>query len=358
MMNLRFYWTYSLSIGLLLGTDFALCKDEVTSRISKLEADMNMVRAETAMGNYGARTAPGGPIIDGYGFFVTADFLWWKLYEGGTEYALNDKKPVTFPLITPIKGSVKHLNFEWEPGYRVGIGNLFEHGGWDVYLNFTSFQTHARSSASSKVNGLIPLIGIQTLVFSHAHAHWNANFYDIDFTCGKTYFVSKYLCLHPQFGLTSAWIQQHRRVRFENDVDVLRIHSKNNFWGIGPRVAFESQFYLGKHFSLYGNIAGALLWGSFHVHEKEIDRPLDVEFYFFRDNTHRMVPTVGFGLGLAFETNIYEDRYRIKVKAGYENQYWWRQNQMPVFNLFALDFTPFTEDLSIQGLTVDFCLDF
>ena len=202
-------------------------------------------------------------------------------------------------------------------------------------------------------------MGIETLSFSKADAHWHVDFYDLDLVLGRNYFVSRYLALHPYFGLTSAWIQQHRHVRFEEPSgDLMKLRSKNNFWGIGPRLGIDSQFYLGRNFSLYGNFSGALLWGDFHVREKESFPLDDLEIYNLRDNLHRMVSTVGFGLGIAYETNFNHDANHFMVKAGYEGQYWWRQNQLPIFNAFALNFTRQSEDMSMQGLTVDFRLDF
>src|SRR5690348_1445498 len=84
------------------------------SRIGKLESDMQKVKTETAYGNSGAKTAPANPQLDGYGFFATADFLWWKLYEGATEYVIKSKS------IFPDPGTVEPFTFKWEPGFKVG----------------------------------------------------------------------------------------------------------------------------------------------------------------------------------------------------------------------------------------------
>lgn len=341
----------------LLASAPSFCDNALGNRIAQLESDMNQIRGQTALGNYGAKTASATPQIDGYGLFLTADFLWWKLYEGGTEYALKNENSPFNP--NSIKGPIKHLNFDWEPGYKVGLGYLFDHDGWDLYLDFTSFKTHAHSSASSDIDGLFPLMGIETNGFAKAKAHWHVDFYDLNLVLGKSYFVSKYLALRPHFGLTSAWIQQHRHARFKNlPISSLKLRGKNNFWGIGPRLGVDSQFYLGRHFSLYGDIAGALLWGHFHVKEKERDIATGSEIYDLHDHLHRMVATVGFSLGLSFETNFFDDSSHFMIKAGYEGQYWWRQNQWPIFNSFAVDFTRQSEDLNLQGLTVDFRLDF
>jgi hypothetical protein len=354
------YFSQFFTITLLAATAVqSFCEADLDGRISELESDMSQIRAQTAFGNYGATTASNAPQINGCGFFITADFLWWKLYEGGTEYALKDTVSVADFSLINARGPIKHLNFNWEPGYKVGLGYLFDHDGWELYLDFTSLKTRAHASTSSNVDFLFPLIGAQTFSFSKADAHWHVSFYDLDLVLGRNYFVSKYLALHPYFGLTSAWIQQHRQVTYTPPSDIaFKVRSKNNFWGIGPRLGMDSQFYLGRSFSLYGDFSGGLLWGDFHVREKEFVPSEGLNVYSLRDNLHRMVATVGFGLGIAYETNFNHDANHFMVKAGYEGQYWWRQNQMPIYNAFAIDFTRQSEDLSLQGLTVDFRLDF
>lgn len=331
--------------------------DTIDVRISELESDLEKIRTQTSLGNYGAKTASAAPQTTGCGLFITADFLWWKLYEGGTEYALKNKNaPFN---ANSIRGPIKHLNFEWEPGFKVGLGYLFGRDGWDIYLDYTRFETHAHSSASSEIEGLFPLMGLETSGFAKAKAHWHVEFNDIDLTLGRSYFVSKYLALHPQFGLTAAWIQQHRHAHYSNlPSSALKLNGKNNFWGIGPRIGADAQFYLGRNFSVYADAAGALLWGDFHVKEKEKNTVAGTEIYELRYNLHRMVAAIDFGMGLSFETNFNNDACHFMIKTGYEGQYWWRQNQLPIFNSSAVDFTRESEDLSLQGLTVDFRLDF
>jgi hypothetical protein len=353
-MKLRYFPIFPIQIGVFLATAYGFCNEDLDDQISVLESEINQIRTDTPFGTYGAKTASAAPQIDGYEFFITADFLWWKLYEGGTEYALKDE--LNFDE-NHIKGPVKHLNFEWEPGYKVGIGTLFDYDSWNLFLNFTSFTTHAHNSAFSKHDSLIPLIGIQTLTFAKARAHWKVDFRNLDFVLGRDYFVSKYLALHPFFGIDSAWIHQHRKLHFEHP-STLKLKGKNNFWGIGPKLGTESQFYLGRNFSIYGDIAGALLWGKFEVDEKEDNLSNETEYYDFESHTHRMVATIGFGLGVAFETNFCHDHYHFLIKAGYESQYWWKQNQFPIFDDSARKFTRQSEDLSMQGLTAHLRLDF
>ena len=318
--------------------------------VSKLGTDMQQIAGKTAYGNYGAKTASANPQIDGYGFFATADFLFWKLYEGGTDYLLKGKD-------APVKGTLRHVNFDWEPGFKVGAGYLFEHDGWDTGVEYTYYRTHAHHSTHG--NFLFPQVGNPSLEFTQAKAHWRVFFQNLDFLLGRNYFVSQSFSLHPLFGLTSAWIDQHRHFHFlAVSNEHISLRSRNDFWGIGPHLTCNARFYLGKNFSVYGNVAGDLLWGNFHVSEKETNKSAGREFYHLHDSLHRMVASAAFALGLSYETSFAQDRYHLGLKAGYENQYWFRQNQLPLFDVHGNAFHHLSEDLGLQGFTFETRLDF
>jgi hypothetical protein len=320
------------------------------ARVSQLEADMQQVGGKTAYKNFGAKTASANPQIDGYGFFATADFLFWKLYEGGTDYLLKGQD-------VPVKGKLQHANFNWEPGFKVGAGYLFDRDGWDTQIEYTYYKTHAHHTTHG--NFLFPQVGNPTLELTQANAKWHVFFQNIDLVLGRNYFVSNYFSLHPLFGLTSAWIDQHRHFRFlATSEEHIALNSRNDFWGIGPHLACNGQLYLGRNFSVYGNVAGNLLWGDFHVSEKEANKTAGTEFYHLHNNLRRMVASIAFALGLSYETSFAKDCYHLGLKAGYENQYWFRQNQLPLFDSTGNTFHRLTEDLGLQGLTVEVRLDF
>jgi len=360
-MNLSFLLrsSFFLAIGITCAMKQGFCESDIDTRVSRLEADMKKVRGQTAFGNYGAKTPSAAPQTNGFGYFITADFLWWKLYEFQDDFVYKDKKTTGVP---PFKGKVENVDFNWEPGFRVGAGYVFDYDGWDVSFHFTDYETHASNSKHSSSKGfLLPIWDFDILPLSKIHTHWEVHYFDLDLVLGRNYFVSKYLSLRPFIGLASTWINQHKRAKevvFAFPNVVAKVKGKNNFWGIGPRLGLDSQFFLGRHFSLYGNVEGSLLWGRFDVHEKESIKALDAVIYDENLNTHRMAPMVACGLGVAFETNFNKNENHFLVKLGYESQYWWQQNQFPVLYLPSFSQKRESGDLSIAGLTLDFRLDF
>ena len=345
------FWKF-FACGTLLASTIGHCDNN--SRIGRLETDMQKMGGENAYGNFGARTASAQPQIDGYGIFVTADLLWWKLYEGGTDYLFKDRNARG---VSPSVGEIKHCNFDWEPGFKIGAGYLFDYDSWDIAIDFTYYKTDAHHT--SKSSHLFPLVGDQSLDLTEAKVHWNVSFYDLNWVLGRNYFVSKFLSFHPFFGIAAAWIDQHRSFHLRTTQNNrITLKSENDFLGIGPRIGIDTQFALCESFSIYGDIAGDLLWADFDVNEKEVNKTTSREIYDLDYDLDNIVPTVSFGLGIAYETKLSQDRYRFMVKAGYEGQYWWRQNQLPLFDSSIPAFDRISEDLSLQGLTVEFRLDF
>lgn len=321
----------------------------VEERVEKLQMDMQQVRGQTAYENYGVRTPMGAYPTDGYGFFASTDFLWWKLYEGGTDYLFDLKTPLN---TLPIQGPIHFLHFPWEPGYKVEIGCLFDHDGWDVTSQLTGYQTKTNVTKHKHTATLFPLLGTPNLNTSRIQTHWIVDFYHLNFLLGRNTFVSKYLTLRPFFGLSSAWFFQKRTM----DGGVFFLKGKSNFWGIGPELGVNAQFFFCEHWSVYGDFFTDLLWGNFQIQEKEKTPPAGLQLYHLHSSMHQMIPAVGFGLGLAYEMAF--DHFYTTFKLGYENQYWWRQNQFPVFDPTLLQFQRCAEDLSLQGLTVEARLDF
>jgi hypothetical protein len=364
---------YPFTVGVLLSVTplFAAWYDEDanTAQNAELQAQMNDVRTVTVFDTAGAKTALGGypNLKKKSAWFVTADFLWWHLYEGGTDFVVKQNSVVG----PEFSDQLKKFDFETRPGLRVGLGYVLSHDGWDLYLNYTWYKTHAKSSASATADeSLFPLIGPTQIVGTgEAEGRWKVHFSTLDLEIGRSYFLSRYLSLRPHFGVKSAWI--HQKVDFNfplgdqlgsSDVTSQDTKIKNDFWGIGPRVGAGGKWMFCRHFGLYGGVSGALLWGHFRVREVDA-QTLSVSPFaqtFKRKlNEDRIAPTAQLDIGLSYDTIFHFKRCRhhLGLKLGYESQYWWRQNQIPQFES-PTRFHRFSEDLMIHGLVAEARLTF
>jgi len=296
-----------------------------------------------------------------HGPYVTGEWLYWKTYEGGIEYAaeFNDEAEGDF---VGAKGEVIHG--KWNSGYRAGLGIVLPYDQWDFYLCYTSYDFE---SSSTKGGTLFPLFvfgGVNNLInVSKAEGRWRLEFQTVDFEWGKDFYISKKLSMKPFIGAKGASIDQKFDIDYtpaattafageEFDVDL-----KNDFIGGGLRGGIYSNWYLSKGFSFFGEASGALLFGRFHIKQEQDQggvEEVDIHTHF-----HRYTPTVQLNFGIAWDTNFDCNRFHFGAAVGFESQYWWRQNQLEQFtNIFNQRYIRASEDLSLHGLTVEVRIDF
>lgn len=358
-------WSVPLILLTSLSQVFA---EDINLRVSSLESRMTAIKNDTIKNTTGAKMASASPLFDGYGLFATADLLFWHLSEGGADYCLAAEKPGTQSQL-PSSGKVMHSHFDWDFGFRTGVGYNLEHDAWDGYLNFTWFHTSASDSTHRQKNGgLNPQKGFAIIENAKKmSSHWDVHYYVLDLEVGRRYFVSKFLAFRPEFGVESAWICQRRRYSIRKDVNPQtgvmgeNIYGKNNFWGIGPRCGVEGTWYFGRRFSLLGALNAALLWGRFddHLKETELTSRGKVKAVDINGDFHRLAPNVQMKLGFGWDSNINDDQNHLGIYLSYEFQYWWRQNQFLNEQQFnGMNFQHEAMDLSLNGFTLDVRFDF
>src|SRR3972149_2401573 len=370
MMLTKFILTTPIAVA-ATGSLFAAANADSSA---SLQSQVDAIRQENVHGTVGGKNPMHN--INGAGIFVTADFLYWKADEDGLEYAY---KSDSIPGAIPVKnGKLKDVGFEWEPGFRLGMGYPFNYDGWDTYLNWTHIHPEASSHASNpdvNLNSLSP-IWLPSSLYSannaeHASAHWDMGYDTLDLELGRNYFASKALSYRPFVGIRGAWLLQDysNKVRGGNFLEEpsTAFHAHNDYRGWGLRAGFKMLYHFCKSWALYGDISGSLLWGDFHVNSKwHGNNPsTDVVETLFREKEgfHRVRTNVEVGLGLMWETFFHKDKMHVAFTAGYELTQWFMQNKLRQFigwgGTISDSFNvPQSGDLGLQGLTVSGRLDF
>jgi len=315
------------------------------------------------------------PTIDSHDWFVFGDVLYWHADEGGTDWAMR----ITQTNVGVGTGH-RHLrnqdvDFGWDWGFRVGIGYNMVHDEWDTQLYYTWFQTKKEESVGSEESAFsfvastnVADIQIANSNYSNGEINWTIHYSVLDWELGRDYNVSKHLALRPHVGIKTAWISQHIKGHFveigvAHDRDFFKM--ENEFWGVGPSFGANMHWNFGNYgshyFGMFGDIAGALMWGHFDVDNEIENAVLEVDF----DNLNRnLMSTMLLGaLGLSWDTNFHNDKCHFCMKLGYELQYWFRQNQMITLleKNTITDFggwTRYSDDLKLQGVTLRARFDF
>ena len=346
-----------------------------SAQMRNLEKRVNTL--EQTKGTGGMINPNGRPnVADGYDLFITADALLWQAHEGGLGFAVeSDQNSAATPLD---HSSVENPHFEYEWGFRLGVGYNMKHDGWDLYGNWThiDMESHHEEEGVDSDDFLWPVWIHPASPFAgysvnEAEAHWKMHLNIADLDLGREFFTSKWLTLRPHVGLRSAWIKQRYDVDYEefynssnvlsaNEVDV---DMRNNYWGLGPKFGIDTQWGLGSGWSIFGDASFSLLYGFFHTYFHELDRGLNnigVPYAAVNNSYRQSVAITDLQLGLRWDHMFDKDHYHFGLQAGWEHHMFFSQNQMTRFvdNAEKGNFLQNQGDLTTQGWTLSARFDF
>jgi opacity protein-like surface antigen len=303
------------------------------------------------------------------GWYVFADALYWHADVGNSDWAFTNTNTST-PVIS---GNNHALNFKWGWGFRAGVGANMDYDQWDTNFYYTWFRTENSNAAGS--SGLVLSGDIMGLAgtFTTGTIDWRINFSMLDWELGRWFYVSKNLALRPHIGIKGGWISQHIREKFTGtpEGDYLS-KTKNDFWGVGASGGFNTTWNFATvgthHFDFFGDFAGALMYGHFDVKHSEVGTmvptggAIAIEGFVPSGlSRNLMVPMLQAIFGLSWDTGFNCNRCHFTFRAGYEFQYWFRQNQMTINEVDPHQVIHYQRnggDFGLQGLTLDFRFDF
>ena len=156
-------------------------------------------------------TPNAGPKVQqGLDVFITADFIWWKATQDGTEYAATGiqfySPPILFENVP--KGEAKTVGEDWAPGFKIGLGLNLDHGGWDLYAQYTWLHAHNSNSISNRLYdrpGVIgQTFGVANEIFilgDRATGSWDLRFNVIDLELGRNFYLDQFMTMRPFIGL-------------------------------------------------------------------------------------------------------------------------------------------------------------
>jgi len=116
----------------------------------------------------GVITPPVAPVVsNGADVFVTGDFIYWNSYQEGLGYAISGQnigdttKGGVAKNNNIARGTVAEADSDFQPGFKVGLGLMFEHDGWDLFAQYTWLNpsTETTSISDSANNQLLATLG-------------------------------------------------------------------------------------------------------------------------------------------------------------------------------------------------------
>jgi hypothetical protein len=341
---------------LFLAASPVFATNALDRRITNLEQQMDEVRECTALGNAGAKTASATADIDCPVSFFSIEMLYWKPFIGGSDFAFTDD---AFPVAIPYMGNLAEINSDWHFGFRAGLGYRFSNIDWVINAEYTRLKfaslEHTSANGGISASGLF-LAGNET----SAKAKWALSFNVLDVDLSRPYFLRPRFSLEPRIGLRSAWITQRDHAQYfnaSNDQSRL-LKYVNSASGIGIFGGTRMSWHWSRQWSLYGGASASLIYGKMNVAAKSMNFavapaiPLDVSA-----DTYKVLPNMSIDTGLQWQ--MCWKAVCLSLAAGYDFQYWWRQNQRPHLDANTnYSWIRHAEDLGFQGFKLSAALDY
>ncbi len=299
------------------------------------------------------------------GWYIFADALYWHADVGSADWAFKNTSNNEKRIVGPNHA----LNFKWNWGFRIGGGANMSYDSWDTNVYYTWFQTENSNAVGVHGHRAKDNFGVCP-PFNQGKIKWRIHFSMIDWELGRWYYVGQKLALRPHIGVKGGWIDQKIHEEFKGSPFKFHAGRKNDFWGIGGAGGVNTTWVLWNpdphRLSLFGDFATALLYGHFNSRHREIEknsRSDKVSFEFHPSHLSRnlAVPMLQGVFGFCWDVAFNRNRSHFGLKAGYEVQYWFRQNQFLTGEKRiekVVGYLRASDDLALQGLTFDFRFDF
>ena len=279
-------------------------------------------------------------------FFIHVDGLAFQAKQDGMEFAIHDSNGASPNILYgKVEGfSNDHSDWDYNPGLRVGMGFYLDHDAWCVdfnwtWLNITDYQ-HANADTTGETIIPLWLLGGNTTSGidnpgQRSSAVWDTSYNTLDIRLTKPYHVSRYFIVNPHFGVRAGWIDQHFSSHYAivdgGPALAVAAHGKNDFWGVGTRAGFDTDWVLGKGWCLFGNLAASMLFGKFEVDQNMNLPGTGNDGYNIEHNFYQNVPNFEMALGIAWGKFFSKNRYHVSLKAAYEFHEWFDQLNMIKF---------------------------
>lgn len=291
---------------------------------------------------------------------ILADFLYWGASEETSSiWASIDTD--TSAHTSTFEG--KGISFDWNTGFRSGVGYNMEHDQWDTQLYWTWYRTQANSQIAKNHHTILSefFAGfINDDIAESAKINWKMFYNMFDWELGRNFWVTQEISFRPFMGLKGGWIDQSIESDWQNVIIFpLSYFSstetlKNNFWGIGPSGGVNTKWKLmhvkNHYLSLVGNFSAATLFGTWVCKDKytnSTSKEIEVNM---KNSTLGALMFRGC-LGIGWDGNIGSSY--LSASLSYDMQFWLNQLRIPTFQQLRLH-----GDLTLQGATFDVRWDF
>ena len=304
----------------------------------------------------GAYNAPARYDVNGsLDLFLTVSFLYWQAKQQSLDLGYT-----SFNDPTTTRGPLHEMDFDFKPGFKVGLGINMSYDNWDLFLEYLRLHGNHRRSVTQSDDAVLSTFWRGAAEAADTiHGHWKCGIDLLDLIMSRPYYLGTKLTFMPFAGLRSGWLDQKFNVTNDQAGTVAITSTESDSWLIGPRFGINGSWHLGEGFRIFTNIAASLFYQHFKMNLKYYAADSTVLQYNNRDKDTQLTPNVELAVGLAWGMYLANNDWHIDLLAGYEFHHFWNQNKMrTLYDAIINNVITTPADLMLQGLTITARLDF
>jgi hypothetical protein len=287
------------------------------------------------------------------GPFISAEFLMLRARRTAFDYAIPGDTTGLVPV-----GSIRSLNYDFQPGFRGELGHRFGGSGWELSVGYMYYHTSASDSLGAPTGQtVLPTLSkpglVNTATYASATAGLDYNHYDL--LVGKRVAWDEHLALRFFGGVRFATIQQDFSAYYDGlDARSAGVSAGSKFQGFGPVFGGEAVLAGWKGFHLFAKASGGLLTGQSDNPYIESNNANNTLYANTSNDVRKVVPVASVGIGAGWQYRTFS------IRAGYEITNYFGVVDQPRFtdDVGLGKLTTRSSDLSLEGLFVQLGLTF
>lgn len=305
--------------------------------------------------------------------WVDASFIYWLPYQSNMNPTAELDHGISgSPTVGDFNFHIIDLDYDFKPGFKVGLGMAFDHDNWDASIEYTRLHgsQHRSHTGANQVYLTEWMDSVTSAAMGYRpdsfNAHWRLNMDFLDVDMGRWFYSGTRLLMRPSVGIRAAWIDQSRHATYFHTVNTSLVgttHTKTDSWAIGPRAAIASNWLIGDGFRFYGNGSADILYTRYKMHSDnsaQTSATAVVSTVYKQNHINTLRTHLDLELGIGWGSYFDCNNWHFDLSAGYGFQVFFNQNMFPqTFGVAnPLRITSVNGNLYVQGLTVTARLDF
>src|SRR3990167_1559093 len=305
-------------------------------------------------------------------FFVTADYICWRWNQAISPLSkIATRDVISTSLFTSKNVTISDFNPHYTSGFQVGLGgSLPMIDNWQVFAEYTWYKNSIDQEVSETRGNYFKedQSGSQFSPFLQSgllNRNAKMDFSELDVFLQRAFYLGKRLTALLGLGISNLWITQTVNSNYDVDLflygtvgsfaDVGESKSKQTSWGIGPKIAFDSEWLLGYGLKLIGNLSTSALYTKYVWRKHTSDLisgsvDADLTSQFTRSNGYyNFVPVTETAFGFGWGSYLCNRGFHFDVSVLYDiNVYWAYTN---------LNFN-YPQNMMLHGLNIQTSFDF